>query len=93
MYSRTFKNATPRLNLYIFWIKNSIVMNLSVFYSSTYIIAVYLLKILLSSDKCIVFKTSSVEDRSHLLSETIDISHFFFCFYLLQIDKMSNLIT
>ena len=44
-----FKNATPRLNVNIFCIKNSIVMNFSVLYSS--IIVVYSLKISLSSDK------------------------------------------
>ena len=61
-------------------------MNISVFYSS--IILVYPLKISLSSDKFNVLKMSSIEDRGHLISETIDISHFFYCFHPLQTDKM-----
>ena len=66
----------------IFWIKNSIVMILSTLCSS--IIAVYPLKISLSSDKFNVPKTSSIEDRG----ETIGISFIFCCFHPLQINKM-----
>ena len=56
-----FKNATPTLiivtslNLNIFWIKNSIVMNFSAWCSS--IIVVYPLKISLSSNKFNALKT------------------------------------
>ena len=66
--------------------KNSIAMNLNAFYSS--IMVVYPLKISLSSDKFNVLKTSSIEDRGHLISETIDISRIFCFFHPLQSDKM-----
>ena len=81
-----FENATPRLNVHIFLIKNRIVMNFSALYSS--IIVAYPLKISMSSDKFNVLKTSSIEDRGHLISETIGISRIFFCFHPLQTDKM-----
>ena len=45
----------------------------------------YPLKISLSSDKFNVFKTSSIEDRRHLISETIGVSRIsvvFICFKL-----------
>ena len=61
-------------------------MNFSAFYSS--IMAVYPLKISLSADKFNVLKTSSNEDRGHLISETIGISRIFCCFHPLQTDKM-----
>ena len=61
-------------------------MNLSASCSS--IIVVYPLKILLSSDKFNVLKTSSIEDRGHLISETIGISRIFCCFHPLQTDSM-----
>ena len=48
---------------------------------------VYPLKILLSSDKLNVLKTSSIEDRGHSISETIGISHIICCFHPLQTDK------
>ena len=57
---KDFKNATPGLNLSIFWIKNSIVMNLNALYSILYH------KISLLSDKFNVLKTSSIEDRSFI---------------------------
>ena len=61
-------------------------MNFSALYSS--IIVVYPLKISLSSNKFNTFKTYSIQDRGHLISETIGISHIFCCFHPLQIDKM-----
>ena len=61
-------------------------MNFSALHSS--IIVVYPLKISLSSNKLNIFKTSSIEDRGHLISETIGISRIFCCFHPLQIDKM-----
>ena len=61
-------------------------MNFSMLYSS--IIVVYPLKISLSLDKFNGFKTSSIEDSGHLISETIGISRIFCCFHRLQIDKM-----
>ena len=51
-------------------------------------IVVYPLKISSSSDKFNVLKTSSIEDRGHLISETIGISRSFCCFHSLQTDKM-----
>ena len=48
----------------------------------------HLLKIILSSDKSNVLKTSFIEDRDHLFSETIGISHIFCCLHPLKIDKM-----
>ena len=60
-------------------------MSFSACYS--FIIEVYPLKISLSSDKFNVLKTSSIEDRGHLISETIGISRFFCCFHPLQSDK------
>ena len=81
-----FKNATLRLKLNIFLDKNSIVMNSNALYSS--IMVVYPLKISLPSDKLNVFKTSFIEDRSLLFSETIGISRIFCCFHPLQINKM-----
>ena len=81
-----FKNATPRLNFNIFSMKNSIAMNFSAFYSS--IMVVYPLKISFSSDKFNVLKTSSIEDRGRLISETIGISRIFCCFHPLQTAKM-----
>ena len=53
-------------------------MSFSALYSSN--IVVYSLKIALSWDKFNVFKTSSIEDRGHLISETIGISHIFVVF-------------
>ena len=44
-------------------------MNLNALYSS--IIVVYPLKFSLSSDKSNVLKTSSIEDRGHLISGTL----------------------
>ena len=82
-----FKNTKPSLNLNFFWIKNSIVMNLNALFKS--IIVVYPLKISESSDKLNVLKTSSIEGRGGLFSETIDMSRFFCCFHPLQIDKMT----
>ena len=61
-------------------------MNVSALYSS--IIEVYPLKISLSSDKFNALKTSSIEDRGHLISETIVISRIFCCSHLLQNGKM-----
>ena len=61
-------------------------INFSALYTS--IIGVYPLKIILSSDKFDVFKMVSIEDRGHLISVTIGISHIFCCFHLLQTDKM-----
>ena len=61
-------------------------MNFSALYSS--IIVVYPLKMSLPSDKINVLKTSSIEDRDHLISETIGISRIFCCFHPLQNDKM-----
>ena len=61
-------------------------MNLSALYTS--IIVVYPLKISLSLDKLNVLKTSSIEDRGHLISETIGISRIFCCSHSLQTDKM-----
>ena len=61
-------------------------MNSTALYSS--IIVVYPLKISLSSDKYNIYKTSSIEDRGHLISETIGISHIFSCFHPLQTDKI-----
>ena len=81
-----FKNATPNLNLNIFWIKTSIAMKFSALNDS--INEVYPLKISLSSDKFNVLKTSSIEDRGRLFSETIGIIRIFCCFHPLQIDKM-----
>ena len=81
-----FKNATPRLNFDIFEMKNSIAMNYSAFYSS--IMVVHPLKISLSSDKFNVLKTSSIEDRGHLISEAIGISSIFCCFHPLQTNKI-----
>ena len=57
------------------------------------ITVVYPLKIKLSSDKFNILKTSSIEVRGHLISETIGISRIFCCFHLLQTDKMNVLIT
>ena len=42
----------------------------------------------MSSDKFNVLKTSSIEDRDHLTSETIGISCIFCCFHPLQTGKM-----
>ena len=61
-------------------------MNLSALDSS--IIVVYPLKISLLLDKFKVLKTSSIEDRGHLISETIGISRIFCCLHSLQADKM-----
>ena len=61
-------------------------MNLSALYSST--IVVYPLNISLSSDKFNIYKTASIEDRDHLISETIGISRIFCCFHPLQTDKI-----
>ena len=61
-------------------------MYFSAFYSS--IMLVYPLNISLSSDKINVVKTSSIEDRGHLISETIGINRIFSCFHPLQTDKM-----
>ena len=61
-------------------------MNFNALYS--YIIAVYRLKFSLSSDNTNVLKTSSIEDRGHLISGTIGISRGFGCFHPLQTDKM-----
>ena len=61
-------------------------MKFSAFYSS--IIVVYPPKISWSSDKFNIKKTSSIEDRGHLISETIGISHIFCCFHPLQTDKI-----
>ena len=61
-------------------------MNFNALYSS--IIVVYPLKFPLSSDKSNVLKTSSIEDRGHLISGTIGISHSFCCFHPLQTDKI-----
>ena len=61
-------------------------MNFSALYSS--IIVVYPLKISLPSDKFNVLKTSAIEDRGHLISETIGIRHIFCRFHPLQTDKM-----
>ena len=61
-------------------------MNFNALYSS--IIVVYPLKFSLSSDKSNVSKTSSIEDRDHLISGTICISRSFCCFHPLQTDKM-----
>ena len=61
-------------------------MNFSAFYSS--IMVVYPLKISLSSDKFNVLKTSSIEDRGHLISETFGMSCIFCCFHPLQTDKI-----
>ena len=66
--------------------KKSIAMNFNAFYSS--IMVVYPLKMSLSSDKSNGLKTSSIEDRGHLISETIGISRIFCCFHPLQTDKM-----
>ena len=49
-------------------------------------IVVYPLKISLSSDNVNDLKTSSIEDKGHLISETIGISHNFYCFHPLQTD-------
>ena len=64
--------------------KTSIALNFSAFYSP--IMVLYPLEISLSSDKFNVMKTSSIEDRGHLISETIGISRIFCCFH--QSDKM-----
>ena len=61
-------------------------MNFSTLYSSVSV--VYLLKISLSSDKFNILKTSSIEDKGHLIIETIGISHIFCCLHPLQTDKM-----
>ena len=61
-------------------------MNFSASFS--FIILVYPLKISLSSNKFNVLKTSSVENRGHLISETIGISRIICCFHPLQTDKM-----
>ena len=61
-------------------------MSFSALYSS--IIVVYPLKISLSSDKFNILKTSSIEDRGHLISETIGICRIFCYFHPLQTDKM-----
>ena len=79
------RNLDIPLNHYIL-IENSMVMNLSALYSS--INAVYPLKISLLSDKFNVLKASPIEDRGHLISETLGISRNFCCFYPLQTDKM-----
>ena len=60
-------------------------MNLSALYIST--IVVYLRKISLSSDKFNVMKTSSIENRGHLISGTNGISRIFCRFHPLQTDK------
>ena len=61
-------------------------MNFNALYSS--IIVVNSLKFSLSSDKSNVLKTSTIEDRGHLISGTIGISHSFCCFHPLQNDKL-----
>ena len=61
-------------------------MNFSALYSS--IIVVYPLNISWSSDKFNILKTSSIEDRGHLISETIGISRIFCCFHSLQTNKI-----
>ena len=61
-------------------------MNFSAFYSS--IMVIHPLKISLSSDKLNVLETSSIEDRGHLISETIGISRIFCCIHPLQTDKI-----
>ena len=61
-------------------------MNLNALYSS--VIVGYPLKFSLSSDKSNVLKTSSIEDRGHLISGTIVISRSFCCFHPLQTDKI-----
>ena len=66
--------------------KNSKAMNVSAFCSS--IMVVYPLEISLSKNKFNVLKMSSIEDRGHLISETIGISRIFCCFHPLQSDKM-----
>ena len=60
-------------------------MNLSVLYSS--IIVVLSPEISWSSNKFNVLKRSSIEDKGHLFSETIGISHNFSCFHPLHIEK------
>ena len=72
--------------LNIFYIKISIVINFSALCSS--VIVLYSLEISLPSNKSNVLKTSSIEDRGHLISETIGISHIFCCFHPVQTDKM-----
>ena len=81
-----FKTATPRLNHNIFYVKNTIVLNFNALYSS--IIVVCPLKISSSSNKFNVLKTSSIEGRAHLISESICISRSFCCSHPLQSDKM-----
>ena len=61
-------------------------MNFNVLYSS--VIEVYPLKISSASNNLNVLKTFSIEDRGHLISETIGISRSLCCFHPLQTDKM-----
>ena len=61
-------------------------MNFSALYSS--FIVVYPLKISLSSDKFNISKTAFIEDRGHLISETIGICRIFCCFHPFQTDKI-----
>ena len=61
-------------------------MNFYALYSS--IIVVYPLKFSSSSDKSNVLKSYSVEDRGHLISGQMGISHGFCSFHPLQTDKM-----
>ena len=78
-----FKNATPRLNLAIFWIKTA---QLCIIHS---VIVVNLLKISSSSDNSNVLKTSSIEDRGHLfLMKQFVLAAFSVVFFPLKIDKM-----
>ena len=80
-----FKNATPRLNVNIFLMKNSIVIHFSALYSS--FIVAYPLKISLSSDKFNVFEKSSIENRGHLISETIGVSRISVVFIRFKLTK------
>ena len=76
-------------NTHIFFfgliLKNSIVINFGALYSS--IIIAYPLKIPLSSDKFYTFKTSSIEGRGHLISETIDVSRISVVFIRFKLTK------
>ena len=64
--------------------KNSIVIKHAL---NSSIIVAYPLKILLSSEKFNVFKTSSIEDRGHLISDTIGVSRISVVFIRFKLTK------
>ena len=66
-------------------------MNFSALYSST--ILEYPLKISLSSDKINALKTSPIEDRGHLFSETIGFRCIFVDFTRFKLTEWLLLIT